>query len=46
MQHIIEIENLSKDYEIGFWKKKRPRCRGRNVQAKFGAIFLQASTNP
>lgn len=26
MEHIIEIENLSKDYEVGFWKKKKVRA--------------------
>lgn len=26
MQYIIEIENLSKDYEVGFWKKKKVRA--------------------
>ena len=26
MNPIIEIENLSKDYETGFWKKKKVRA--------------------
>jgi len=26
MKHIIEIENLTKDYEVGFWKKKKVRA--------------------
>jgi ABC-2 type transport system ATP-binding protein len=26
MEHIVEIENLSKDYETGFWKKKKVRA--------------------
>lgn len=26
MEYIVEIENLSKDYEVGFWKKKRVRA--------------------
>lgn len=26
MTNIIEIENLSKDYEVGFWKKKKVRA--------------------
>ena len=26
MNNIIEIENLTKDYEIGFWKKKKVRA--------------------
>ena len=26
MDYIIEIENLTKDYEKGFWKKKKIRA--------------------
>jgi ABC-2 type transport system ATP-binding protein len=26
MQYAVEINNLSKDYEVGFWKKKRVRA--------------------
>jgi ABC-2 type transport system ATP-binding protein len=26
MQTIVEIENLTKDYEVGFWKKKKVRA--------------------
>ncbi len=26
MKYIIEIENLTKDYEVGFWKKKKVRA--------------------
>jgi ABC-2 type transport system ATP-binding protein len=26
MENIIEIENLTKDYEVGFWKKKKVRA--------------------
>ena len=26
MNYIIEIENLTKDYEVGFWKKKKVRA--------------------
>jgi ABC-2 type transport system ATP-binding protein len=26
MSYIIEIENLTKDYEVGFWKKKKVRA--------------------
>jgi ABC-2 type transport system ATP-binding protein len=26
MKYIVEIENLSKDYEVGFWKKKKVRA--------------------
>ncbi len=25
MKYIVEIENLTKDYEVGFWKKKKVR---------------------
>ena len=40
MGNIIEIENLSKDYEVGFWKKKKVRALDDltlNVEA--GQIF-------
>ncbi len=26
MKHALEIENLSKDYEVGFWRKKKVRA--------------------
>jgi len=40
MKHIIEIENLSKDYEVGFWKKKKVRALDRlNLQIESGQIF-------
>jgi ABC-2 type transport system ATP-binding protein len=40
MSYIIEIENLSKDYEVGFWKKKRVRALdGLNLQVEGGQIF-------
>jgi len=26
MEHVVEISNLSKDYETGFWRKKRVRA--------------------
>jgi ABC-2 type transport system ATP-binding protein len=40
MNHIIEIENLSKDYEVGFWKKKKVRALdGLNLQVESGQIF-------
>ena len=40
MQHIIEIENLSKDYEVGFWKKKKVRALdGLNLHVEGGQIF-------
>jgi ABC-2 type transport system ATP-binding protein len=40
MNYIVEIENLTKDYEIGFWKKKKVRALDSltlNVEA--GQIF-------
>ncbi len=40
MTTIIEIENLSKDYEVGFWKKKKVRALdGLNLQVEGGQIF-------
>ena len=40
MKSIIEIENLSKDYEVGFWKKKRVRALdGLNLRVNGGQIF-------
>ncbi len=40
MQPVIEIENLSKDYEVGFWKKKKVRALdGLNLQVEGGQIF-------
>lgn len=40
MTNIIEIENLSKDYEVGFWKKKRVRALDDlNLQVEGGQIF-------
>ena len=40
MKHIIEIENLSKDYEVGFWKKKKVRALdGLSLQVEGGQIF-------
>ncbi len=40
MSYIIEIENLSKDYEVGFWKKKRVRALDDlNLQVTGGQIF-------
>lgn len=40
MNHIVEIENLSKDYEVGFWKKKRLRALDNlNLQVQGGQIF-------
>ena len=37
---IIEIENLTKDYEVGFWKKRRVRALDRlNLSVERGEIF-------
>jgi ABC-2 type transport system ATP-binding protein len=37
---IIEIENLSKDYEVGFWKKKKVRALDRlTLNVEGGQIF-------
>ncbi len=40
MNCIIEIENLTKDYETGFWRKKKTRALdGLNLQVEAGQIF-------
>lgn len=40
MSYIIEIDNLSKDYEKGFWKKKKIRALdGLNLKVEAGQIF-------
>lgn len=40
MQYAVEIENLSKDYETGFWRKKRERALdGLTLNVKPGQIF-------
>ena len=40
MNHIVEIENLTKDYEIGFWKKKKVRALdGLTLNVESGQIF-------
>jgi ABC-2 type transport system ATP-binding protein len=40
MSYIIEIENLSKDYEVGFWKKKKVRALDDlNLKVESGQIF-------
>jgi ABC-2 type transport system ATP-binding protein len=40
MNYVIEIENLSKDYEKGFWKKKKVRALdGLTLQVESGQIF-------
>lgn len=40
MNHIVEIANLSKDYETGFWKKKKVRALDDlTLNVKSGQIF-------
>ncbi|MGI8493780.1 MAG: ATP-binding cassette domain-containing protein [Pyrinomonadaceae bacterium] len=40
MNYIVEIENLTKDYEVGFWKKKKIRALDNlNLQVAPGQIF-------
>ncbi|CAN5745585.1 N/A [soil metagenome] len=40
MTNIIEIENLSKDYETGFWRKRRTRALdGLTLNVEPGQIF-------
>ena len=40
MKYIVEIEDLTKDYEVGFWKKRRVRALdGLNLQVEGGQIF-------
>jgi ABC-2 type transport system ATP-binding protein len=40
MNYVIEIENLTKDYEVGFWKKKKVRALdGLNLEVEGGQIF-------
>jgi ABC-2 type transport system ATP-binding protein len=40
MEYAVEIENLSKDYETGFWKKKRVRALdGLTLNVRPGQIF-------
>lgn len=40
MNYIVEIENLSKDYEKGFWKKKKIRALDSlNLKVENGQIF-------
>lgn len=37
---IVEIENLTKDYEVGFWKKRKVRALDNlNLQVEPGQIF-------
>ena len=40
MNYIVEIENLTKDYEVGFWKKRKVRALDElNLQIESGQIF-------
>src|SRR5947207_13046866 len=40
MEHIVSVENLSKDYETGFWKKKKVRALdGLSLSVSEGQIF-------
>lgn len=40
MSYIVEIENLTKDYEVGFWKKKKVRALdGLTLNVEGGQIF-------
>jgi ABC-2 type transport system ATP-binding protein len=40
MSYIVEIENLTKDYETGFWKKKKVRALdGLTLNVRPGQIF-------
>jgi ABC-2 type transport system ATP-binding protein len=40
MKNVVEIENLTKDYETGFFKKKRVRALdGLTLNVRGGQIF-------
>jgi ABC-2 type transport system ATP-binding protein len=40
MSAIVEIENLTKDYEVGFWRKRRVRALdGLSLKVEGGEIF-------
>ncbi|HUF02696.1 MAG TPA: ABC transporter ATP-binding protein [Aridibacter sp.] len=40
MEHVIEIEGLTKDYEKGFWKKKKIRAlEGLDLKVERGQIY-------
>jgi ABC-2 type transport system ATP-binding protein len=40
MSYIVEIENLTKDYEVGFWRKKKVRAlEGLSLNVSQGQIF-------
>ncbi|HBR56631.1 MAG TPA: ABC transporter [Blastocatellia bacterium] len=40
MEYIVETDNLTKDYEVGFWKKRKVRAvDGLSLRIKSGLIF-------
>src|SRR6266851_4003729 len=40
MMPIVEIQNLTKDYEVGFWRKRKVRALdGLSLQVEQGQIF-------
>ncbi len=40
MENVIEISNLTKDYEVGFWRKRKVRALdGLNLTVERGQIF-------
>src|SRR5918912_999471 len=40
MAAVVEIENLTKDYEVGFWRRRKVRALdGLNLQVEGGQIF-------
>ena len=40
MSLVIEIENITKDYEVGFWKKKKVRALDSlTLNVESGQIF-------
>ncbi|HVF29166.1 MAG TPA: ABC transporter ATP-binding protein [Pyrinomonadaceae bacterium] len=40
MSHVVEINNLTKDYEVGFWRKRRVRALdGLSLAIERGEIF-------
>src|SRR5918997_7187374 len=40
MSYVVEIENLTKDYEVGFWRKRKVRALDRlTLNVEGGQIF-------
>jgi ABC-2 type transport system ATP-binding protein len=40
MSHVVEIENLTKDYDVGFWRKRKVRALdGLSLTVDHGEIF-------